>query len=151
MSRKLSNAELSLEEIVDYEKRRYVRKGYGLIFAVSMTLLWFLIIPNLIKYIWPTKIQDLGKFYFFIVFITHEGIFIVSNFIMWVIYKLESNFFERYKTHDKPWPWKSDPEKWNKLLTNTFIMLFVNQISFKLLILAHNIFLSILASKTLFD
>jgi hypothetical protein len=61
----------------------------------------------LIKYIWPNKIEDPGKFYFFIAFITHEGVFILSNFVMWVIYKLESNFFERYKTHDKPWPWKS--------------------------------------------
>jgi sterol desaturase/sphingolipid hydroxylase (fatty acid hydroxylase superfamily) len=30
--------------------------------------------------------------------------------------------------HDKEWPWKSDPKKWNKLIKETFILLFINQV-----------------------
>lgn len=127
-SKAILEKELSVEEILDYEKKRYVKKGFGLFFATFFTLTWFFIIPKLAKHLWPKKIENEGSFFFFSTYILHESIFIFNNFVMWIIYKLEWSFFERYKIHDKPWPWKEDPEKWNKLIKETITVLFVNQV-----------------------
>jgi sterol desaturase/sphingolipid hydroxylase (fatty acid hydroxylase superfamily) len=132
--------ELSIEEVLDYEKKRYVKKGYGIVFAILFTLSWFFGVPQIAKFIWPTKIENEGSFVFFSSYILHEFVFILNNFVMWAIYKLEWSFFERYKIHDKPWPWKEDPEKWNKLILETITLLFVNQvIILPLLLIPHYI------------
>lgn len=128
MSRKISDTEAIVDEIIDYEKVRYVNKGYGLISAFLITIGWFFILPQLSYYIWPTKIEEPGKFTFFLNYITHEISFIFVNVAMWVIYKLEWDFFERYKSNDKPWPWKKDPEAWNKLVKETIILLALNHL-----------------------
>lgn len=120
----------SLEEILNYEKNRYVRKGYGLFFAILFTFLWFIWLPSTAKHWWPRKIEEEGKFYSIYAFIIHEFFFLFANTVMWIIYKLEWNFFERYKVHDKQWPWKSNPEEWRKLISDTIIMLFVNHVIF---------------------
>lgn len=125
--RKTSNSD-SLEEVLDYEKNRYVRKGYGLIVAIWLTFAWFMVVPKIVHYFWPLKIHNEGIFFFFAANITHETIFIFANFVMWIIYSLEWSFFERYKVLDRPWPWKEDPEKWRKLLTKTIGLLFINHV-----------------------
>jgi len=121
------NNDISLEEVLDYEKIRYNRKGYGLIVATLITLTWFLIIPNLAQYIWPYKIENKIAFFFIFSYVLHEVVFLLDNFVMWIIYKLELPFFERYKCDDKPWPWKENPEKWNLLLKDTAKNIFLNQ------------------------
>jgi sterol desaturase/sphingolipid hydroxylase (fatty acid hydroxylase superfamily) len=121
-----SFSDYTLEEILDYEKVRYTRKGYGLIMASFITFCWFLIVPYLFKLIWPYKIEDQGKFAFWMGNIIHDGVFFLINFVFWVIYKIELPFFERYKTQDRPWPWKENPEKWNKQIKRTFFFLLIN-------------------------
>jgi sterol desaturase/sphingolipid hydroxylase (fatty acid hydroxylase superfamily) len=130
MSRKSSSSslgEIKIEDVLDYERSRYSRKGYGLIMASLMTFCWFIFVPQILPFIWPKQIENEGKFFFFASIINHLGIFIICNFVMWIIYKLEWDFFERYKTHDKPWPWKDDYQKWMKLIKQTILILFLNQ------------------------
>jgi sterol desaturase/sphingolipid hydroxylase (fatty acid hydroxylase superfamily) len=128
MSRKISNAEIAVEEILDYEKTRYIRKGYGFFMACLIAFTWFFVMPQLARYVWPAKIENEGIFFYIFSYILHQSIFIICNLSMWVVYKLEWPFFERYKVHDKEWPWKENPEKWNELIKSTFIVLFINQI-----------------------
>jgi len=118
------------EHTLNYEKHRYKRKGYGLIFSISIYLSWFFILPKLIKEFYPKKIENEGKTLFVISYLIHEVTFIFFNFVMWIIYKLELNFFERYKVHDKEWPWKNPNEsvKWRKLLKETLIIISINHL-----------------------
>lgn len=109
--RSSSFSELSIEEIVDIEKVRYHRKGYGLIFASIIVTSWFILLPLIFPYFWPTNIEHLGKFMFIAGMVIHEGFFILINLSFFIIYKLEWDFFERYKTHDHPWSWNANPEK----------------------------------------
>jgi sterol desaturase/sphingolipid hydroxylase (fatty acid hydroxylase superfamily) len=124
--KKASN-DISLEEVLDYEKIRYQRKGYGLIVAGLIVIIWFLVVPNLAQYIWPYKIENKSVFFFIFSYVLHQICFLLNNFLMWVIYKLELPFFERYKCQDKPWPWKDDPAKWNQLLKDTAWNILLNQ------------------------
>ena len=126
--RKTSNAEAKIEEILDYEKSRYSRKGYGLIMAILATLGWFLILPKLIERIWPYKILNEGVVFCLSSYFVHMASFIAFNIVMWVIYNLEWPFFERYKVLDRPWPWNEDQEKWRIMLKKTILLLFVNQV-----------------------
>jgi len=118
----------AIEEILNYEKNRYIRKGYGLFSAILICLIWFFIIPQTAKYVWPNQIKNEGKFYAVMIFAWHQFWFIFCNMVMWIIYKLESPFFERYKVHDKEWPWKRNAEEWRKTLKETIMYLFVNQV-----------------------
>ncbi len=120
--------ELSLDKVLDYEKRRYTRKGYGIIFATLITLIWFFLIPNLSQYLWPYKLENPGVFFFLSSYILHESVFLLNNFVMWVIYKLEWSFFENYKIHDVPWPWKKDVKAWDKLMKDTIMLLSFNHV-----------------------
>jgi len=124
-----NNHELLQDDgILDHEKIRYKRKGFGLFFAILFTLIWFLLVPQMSKHIWPYRIEREGVFFFFSNLIVHEGIFILNHVLMWIIYKLEWSFFENYKTHDVPWPWKENSDKWNKLIKETIILLAFNHI-----------------------
>jgi sterol desaturase/sphingolipid hydroxylase (fatty acid hydroxylase superfamily) len=133
--RSSSFSELSIEEILDKEKVRYHRKGYGLIFASVIVVSWFIFLPQLLPYFWPSYIENPSNFAFIAGMVIHEGFFILINLSFFIIYKLEIDFFERYKTHDQPWPWKSNPEKWNKQIQRTFIFLAINHLVFMPLIL----------------
>ena len=125
-----SFSEFTLEEILDYEKVRYRRKGYGLVVASFIAILWFFVFPYLFQFIWPYKIENEGKFGFIVGLAIHEGTFILINLVFWIIYKSNWDFCERYKTHDHPWPWISDPEKWRKQIKRTFFFLFMNHLIF---------------------
>lgn len=120
----------SIEEILNYEKNRYVKKGYGLISAILICFSWFFIVPQTAKFWWPKEIKNEGKFYAVSVYANHEFWFIFCNIIMWIIYKLESPFFERYKVHDKEWPWKRNLSEWQKTIKETILYLFVNHMFF---------------------
>jgi len=115
-----------------------VNKGYGLISAILICFSWFFIIPQTAKYWWPKEIEKEGKFYSIACYATHEFWFIVCNFTMWIIYKLENPFFERYKIHDKEWPWKRNLNEWRKTIKETILLIFVNQVIFLPLVLLPN-------------
>jgi sterol desaturase/sphingolipid hydroxylase (fatty acid hydroxylase superfamily) len=48
----------TLEKVIENDKVRYVRKGYGLITASVIVLTYFLIIPRVAKTIWPEIIKN---------------------------------------------------------------------------------------------
>ena len=125
--KKTQNQETKIEEVLDYEKTRYIRKGYGLIMAILITLGWFLFVPKLVQRIWPYEIEN-QAITFLLSYTVHEAAFIIMNFVMWILYNLEWSFIERYKVLDRPWPWNEDLQKWRSLLKKTIIILFVNQV-----------------------
>lgn len=119
----------SVKEILNYEKHRYQSKGYGLVISIFIYIFWFFMLPQIIKGYYPLNIEDEGKFFFILTYIIHEITFVSCNFIMWIIYKLESPFFERYKVHDKPWPWMDkDNGNWKKLLNESLLIIGVNHL-----------------------
>jgi sterol desaturase/sphingolipid hydroxylase (fatty acid hydroxylase superfamily) len=116
---------------INYEANRYKSKGFGLIFAFLFTFLFFYFTPIFYNHIyvsiypWQAKLGT-GNFYFLILFLSHKLVFISANLVFLVIYKLNSNFFERYKVNDRPWPWNENPEKWKKTLKESIVLILVN-------------------------
>jgi len=53
---------------------------------------------------------------------------VFCNLGLYVIYHIEHPFFERYKVSPKPWPWHKNREEWNALLTNTILIVAVNNL-----------------------
>ena len=99
--------------LVHNEESRYVRKGYGLIFAMLLAFSYFYFGPVVMHKVWPYAIYLMENNSFepwklFLVFSTlwHAVVFLVGNFMMWIIYHLELDFFERYKITSQPWPWQ---------------------------------------------
>jgi sterol desaturase/sphingolipid hydroxylase (fatty acid hydroxylase superfamily) len=116
----------------NYEANRYKSKGIGLIFAIICTVLFFYNVPILYSqfyisiYPWQAKIGT-GNFSFLILFLSHKFLFIFANSIYFVIYKLNWNFFERYKVNDRPWPWNDkNPEIWKKTLKESILLIGIN-------------------------
>lgn len=103
---------------------RYVRKGYGLIVASLLTFSFFFILPALIKnYIWSCLINLAEKqvTYFFLIFATHEIIFLICNLMMWWIYTSKIPFFERYRINtNKKWPWEENNSEWRRIRAKSF-------------------------------
>jgi methylsterol monooxygenase/4-alpha-methyl-delta7-sterol-4alpha-methyl oxidase len=111
----------TVESVIRNDSVRYQRKGYGLIFAISMTLIFFFEIPLLLPHIWPRFETERQKtmFYMLTVFSTHTGIYIIANLAMYVIYVIKLPFFERYRILNKPWPWEANPDTWKETLIKT--------------------------------
>lgn len=130
------------EQLLDYEKKRYKRKGYGFFVACISNILFFGLFPQILMYFWPSKIENVGLFYALSAFITHETVFILTNLYFLIIHKLELPFFERYKTSPNPWPWQKDKENWKTLLKNTFKTIFINHLLIQPMLLLPNIILN---------
>jgi hypothetical protein len=103
----------SLADMIDNDRIRYTRKGYGLIFALSLGLGYVLFVPVVLGeklYSWILT-SGLSNDYLYLIssWMLHSGIFIFMNLVMEVIYWVEHPFFERYKTNNYHWPWKANP------------------------------------------
>jgi hypothetical protein len=106
-----SNSEVdSLKDLLENEEVRYVRKGYGLITAILFTAFGYFVLPSLflplyklLPYENKTLIYGAGTI------IIHEIVYVIANFVMYLIYNLEIPFFERYKITSEPWPWVKNP------------------------------------------
>ncbi len=122
----MANKEVSLE-VYKHERVRYQRKGYGLIFAILITVFYFFVFPDWLKMIYPKKIENEGVFVYWSVNLLHYFNFIFFTALMYIIYHLELPFFERYKVTNDPWPW-NDPEiNWPQFLKRTCIQLAINE------------------------
>ena len=53
---------------------------------------------------------------------------VTTNVSLWLIYRSELPFFERYKIADQPWPWQEDREKWNSFLRETVKLVAFNNL-----------------------
>lgn len=121
--------DLTVKTILDYEQKRYKRKGYGTLVAIATAFLYFHYFPKLVFWLWPkNEIKNEGLFYFLVTYLTHESVFLFSNFYFFLIHSLNLNFFERYKVSPDPWPWQSDAVAWRALLTKTFKQLLFNHL-----------------------
>jgi sterol desaturase/sphingolipid hydroxylase (fatty acid hydroxylase superfamily) len=107
----------SVGKVFKNDKVRYQRKGYGLFFALVLSIAYFHYFPQLIKEFWPSLLEKYSVKELFIVinFSVHTGIYAISNLVMYAIYKMKLPFFENYRILDKPWPWESDPAAWKVL------------------------------------
>jgi len=122
-------SDITIKSILDYEDKRYKRKGYGILVAITTTFLFFYFFPKFLFWLFPKeKIENEGLFYSLVTFFVHEIVFLFCNFYFCVIHKLNLNFFERYKVSPDPWPWQSDPEAWNIQLKKTIKQLLFNHL-----------------------
>lgn len=100
---------------------RYQQKGFGLIIATIIALAYIYITPQVFRLFWPCLLNNVsnGIIFFTFAFGTHSVTYIISNLVMWMIYKIKLPFFERYRIYDKPRPWESSPEAWNQIVKKT--------------------------------
>ncbi len=120
------NTQDKTQNLITIESNRYKNKGFGIVFAIVIFISYFTLLPSLGKIIFPKKIENPGKFYVLSTLFTHELSFILINSCMFIIYKLKSPFFERYKTTLNKWPWEEDYSQWEALLKKTLKLLIFN-------------------------
>lgn len=127
----LKESDATIRKVLEYEKRRYKRKGYGLIVAVILSLSYFFYMPKVIHYFLPkeNEIKNPGLFYAFVSFFVHEVVYLLANSYYIIIYFINLPFFERYKVSSEPWPWQQDKEEFRKLVIRT-----IKQVSFNHLV-----------------
>jgi hypothetical protein len=80
------------EEIVYNDKVRYIRKGYGLVVAVLITLSFYFIFPSVVQPVyvqWMSLFSDQLAAYFWGNLLVHHLFFVLGNSVMFIIYKLE--------------------------------------------------------------
>ena len=116
-------SELDMEalDLILNEEKRYKRKGFGLLFAILMTVgaIWF--IPEVGRTLWPSFLA-LGthkQLYFWSFNILGIGMILVLNLGMWAIYSVRWTFFERYRIATRAWPWEENPIAWRQTLKRT--------------------------------
>jgi len=111
------------------EKNRkiYTPKGYGTIVAILISLAFFILVPYFAPLFWPKQIEDEKSFYFYYAIIVHTGAYLFCNGGMYIIYKLELDFFERYKVHEFEWPWNVNKSEWVKFLSKSLLVIAFNQ------------------------
>jgi len=118
--------DIKLKNLIEFECKKYRSKGYGLIVACILALIYFFGFPQLLFKIWPEKVVNEGIFYGLTIYLTFNAVLVLTNLEYMLYYKLEHPFLERYKTTPDAWPWISNKEKWNKQLKKTFLKVFIN-------------------------
>jgi sterol desaturase/sphingolipid hydroxylase (fatty acid hydroxylase superfamily) len=119
----------TFQDILHNDKVRYSRKGYGLLMALVLAFSYYFIFPPLAKplYIyWMSLFSSQMSAFFWGNLLEHHFFFLTGNLVMLVIYKLELQFFERYKNNSQPWPWKANPTKFKGTIMKTVKALFIN-------------------------
>eukprot|EP01135_Chromosphaera_perkinsii_P004770 Nk52_evm1s296 gene=Nk52_evmTU1s296 len=125
------------EELTDVPEK-YKEKGYGLFFAFIIFITFFVVTPIYVKnHLW-SRILSLGteqQLYVWGSFALHEGVFIVLNVVMAIIYYVELPFFEKYKIQMKDWPWKRGPNeraRWFSLVRKSIATVTINHLCLSL-------------------
>lgn len=123
-----TNSEIeNLKDLLENEEIRYVRKGYGLISASLMTIGFFFYLPDVLFPLYSQlPHQNMMIMYAGMLFLLHSVCMILSNLMMYIIYKSKLACFERYRISSAPWPWEEDPQGFSIQLRKTFLTLIVN-------------------------
>lgn len=125
-----TNTEIEgLRDLLENEEARYVSKGYGLISASLLTFSFFFILP---EFLFPyySLLPHTDKFIMFTwgPIIIHTTMVLVSNFMMFCIYKSNLEFFERYKITSDLWPWQLNYEEFKGHFWITIKTLIINDL-----------------------
>ena len=120
----------NLISIINYERIRYKRKGYGFLGAIFITIFFFLYLPIIFNKVYQNffyfKFNE--GLYFFTFIMIYDKILLYSFLIIyWLIYRSKLNFFERYKVNDNPWPWEKDRFEWDKMLKSCLKFHIINK------------------------
>jgi sterol desaturase/sphingolipid hydroxylase (fatty acid hydroxylase superfamily) len=107
----------SVEKIIHNDQVRYKRKGYGLIVAIIISVLYFTVVPKVLHNIFPTLIEgvDIGNFLVLSAWCAHVGFNFTAYCLSYFVYTSKHPFLERYRILQKPWPWEENREDWKKL------------------------------------
>jgi hypothetical protein len=104
-----TSASSGLDDMIKQDRVRYERKGYGLVFGVIFALSFFLLGPEVARYIWPALEGYSGtslpkskasQRFCIIMIPAHLVTYVLANVMMYLIYIAKHPFFERYKILD---------------------------------------------------
>lgn len=113
----------TIQIVINNDKVRYQRKGYGLIIASLILVFYFFVLPSLVKnYLWGYFLQlgNTNTVYFILFIANHEFVFLIGNLMFFFIYTLKLQFFEKYRiSPERKWPWEEDQKKWKSVLMRT--------------------------------
>ena len=120
----------NLISIINYERIRYKRKGYGFLGAIFITIFFFLYLPIIFNKVYQNffyfKFNE-GLYFFTFIMIFDKILLYSFLIIYWLIYRSKLNLFERYKVNDNPWPWEKDRFEWDKMLKSCLNFHIINK------------------------
>jgi sterol desaturase/sphingolipid hydroxylase (fatty acid hydroxylase superfamily) len=100
---------------------------FNKLLAFGLFYLTFFVLPEKVKTIWPREVKDPKTFLFWLQFFNHEGIFILCNFILFLLYRYENDYIRSLKVNDEEWPWIVNKSEWISFLKKNFGIIFFNQ------------------------
>ncbi|CAK88518.1 unnamed protein product (macronuclear) [Paramecium tetraurelia] len=105
----------AIDDAIQKDKNRYVRKGYGLIVAIFIALSTYLTVPHIMLFVhsYLEGMEEI-KIFLLVQLSTTNLSYVIGNIYMYIIYSLKLPFFERYKVDNNPWPWEKSQESWNQ-------------------------------------
>ena len=118
----LINDSIDIKTIFKPQKNKVRDK----LIAILITIMYFVLTPNILYIIWPRKIQNEGVFNCLVVFFAHEIFYFLFNGFFYLVYINKWDFFEKYKVHTLKWLWVSDNQEWKKLVKDTIMLVSFN-------------------------
>ncbi len=113
-STRYSELDMEALDMILNEEKRYKRKGFGLFFAILMTVGAVWLLPELGRSLWPSMLAlgSLESVYFWALNIIGVLMVIILNLGFCAIYSVKLPFFERYRIATRAWPWEENYEAW---------------------------------------
>lgn len=126
------------------EANRYIKKGFGLLIAVTITILFFIGVPVIARKFWPLILEgkaalNLSYSSFFLIWslTQHNLLTLACNSVYYVLYANEFPAIEKYKANkETTWPWKKDPNAWRAVLVKSLKLYVLNTNVIPLLVYA---------------
>jgi sterol desaturase/sphingolipid hydroxylase (fatty acid hydroxylase superfamily) len=119
----------TVHDVIENDRVRYVRKGYGLFSAIVVFASFFYFVPIFLKSNWESYL-GLTNYRFMIFFtlaILPNIFFWLGQLMMYFIYMSKKPFFERYRLQQRHWPWEKDQAAWRQFISKTLKVVLFNQ------------------------
>ena len=111
-----------------------------------MNLTFFIGVPKLAEFYWPTfmRLKDDFNIDIYQHMVIHVTAFqfatlILGNLFFFFCYRGKFAFIEKYKSVEDPWPWESDKQEWNKLFWRSIRLSVFNAVVMNTLLVAPTI------------
>lgn len=116
------------KKFVQVELRKYKRRGMFSVAALILLCFYFTHLPLLAFYYYQ-QFTGYSKYQVYVVgsFVVHLVVYLSANSVFFMLYYLQIPFFENWKVTKDPWPWKTDPEFYEKLKRVLYCWMF-NQV-----------------------